>query len=333
MNIDTFIADRAPRWNELDALLEEVERAGEHNIGRARLEQLLTLYRESCSDLNRARAHTANPEILERLNALTGRAYRFIYRGHVRGERGNVRRLLLAEIPATFRRERAAVAAAALAMILGALVGAIAVLWNPANGERLIPAMFFTESPRQRVERIESGEERIDTVEKATTFGAELYTHNIQVSLLAFSLGALTIVGGYVLLFYNGVILGAVAAMYYLDGVETFFFAWVGPHGALELPAIVFGAAAGIRFGRAFLTPGDLSRASSVRAAFPAVWRMLVATALTLVCAGLIEGSFSQFSAKSFPYALKIAVAVLLFAALMFYLFAPRDVAAEVPTT
>jgi len=51
---------------------------------------------------------------------------------------------------------------------------------------------------------------------------------------------------------------------------------------------------------------------------------MLVATALTLVLAGLIEGSFSQFSAKSFPYPVKILVSILLFLSLLTYLFLQR---------
>jgi hypothetical protein len=51
---------------------------------------------------------------------------------------------------------------------------------------------------------------------------------------------------------------------------------------------------------------------------------MMVATALVLVLAGLIEGSFSQFSARTFPYPLKIAVAVVLLAALMAWLFLRR---------
>ena len=96
-------------------------------------------------------------------------------------------------------------------------------------------------------------------------------------------------------------ILGAVAAMYMLDGVPLFFFAWVGPHGALELPSIVFGGAGGLIAGRALLMPGDLSRAASLRRVLPAVWRIMIGTALTLVLAGLIEGSFSQFSAKTIP--------------------------------
>src|SRR4029078_3299602 len=127
------------------------------------------------------------------------------------------------------------------------------------------------------------------------------YPHNIQVAFLAFALGALTFAGGLLLLFYNGVILGAVDGMYYLDGVSTFFFAWVGPHGSLEIPAIVFGGAAGLCAGRALLAPGSVTSAAALRASFPSVWRMMLATGLVLVLAGLIEGSFSQFSRRIFP--------------------------------
>src|SRR5439155_793542 len=180
-----------------------------------------------------------------------------------------------------------AIAIAAAAFILGALFGAAAVLVDRANGTRLIPGDFFTESPRERVARIEHVDERIDSAEKAMFFGASLFTHNIQVSFLAFSLGALTYVGALWLLFYNGVILGAIATMYVLDGVTTFFVAWVGPHGALELPSIIFGAAAGLLAGRALLMPGDLTRAASLRRVLPSVWRMMIGTALTLVFAAM----------------------------------------------
>jgi uncharacterized membrane protein SpoIIM required for sporulation len=232
--------------------------------------------------------------------------------------------LITKEIPAAFRRQRIAIAVAAASMILGTLFGALAVIVDPANGPRLIPGMFFTESPRERVAKIESGKERIDNLDKALVFGASLYTHNIRVAFLAFSLGALTVAGGLILLFYNGVILGAVAASYILDGVPLFFFAWVGPHGALELPAIVFGGAAGLVAGRALLLPGSLSRAASVRRVLPSVWRIMLGTALTLVVAGLIEGSFSQFSARTFPYEAKITAAILLFIGLMTFLFLRR---------
>lgn len=322
MNIERFLAEREHVWSELDALLR---RADDVELSRAETQELVELYRRTCSDLNRARSYTANPEVLGHLNQLTGRAYRFIYRAsHETPVWASFVKLVTREIPSAFRRERLAVLVAASAFLAGALFGALAVLVDPANAERLIPADFFSESPRERVAKIEKGEERIDDVEKAMMFGASLYTHNIKVSFLAFSLGAVTILLGLVILFYNGVILGAVGTMYILDDVSVFFFAWVGPHGALELPAIIFGGAAGLVVGRALLLPGDLSRGASLRRVLPSVWRMMIGAALTLVLAGLIEGSFSQFSAKTIPYSMKITVAALLFTGLMSFLFLRR---------
>ncbi|MEA2569640.1 MAG: hypothetical protein QOI24_1641 [Acidobacteriota bacterium] len=324
MNVEHFIAARTPVWARLEELLQQAELA-ETEMTRGEVHELVELYRRACSDLNLARSHTANPELLGRLNQLTGRAYRFVYQaGQQKPVLTALANLITREIPSAFRRERLYIAIAAAAFILGAFVGAAAVVINPANGQRLIPPDFFTESPRERVAKIESNDERIDTVDKAMAFGASLYTHNIQVSFLAFSLGALTFIGGLWLLFYNGLILGAVAAMYYLDGVTVFFLAWVGPHGALELPSIIFGAAAGLLAGRALLMPGNLTRATSLRRVLPSIWRIMIGTALTLVLAGIVEGSFSQFSGRTFPYPMKIAVAVVLFTALMTYLFLRR---------
>ncbi|HET7437804.1 MAG TPA: stage II sporulation protein M [Thermoanaerobaculia bacterium] len=322
MNIERFIADRRPVWEHLERLLD---RADEVEVSRAELQEIVEHYRRTCSDLNRARSYTANPEVIGYLNQLTGRAYRFIYQAaRATPVLATFVKLVTREIPHAFRRERIAIAVAAAAFLLGALFGALAVTINPANGARLVPPDFFTERPRERVEKIEAKEERIDNIEKAAMFGASLYTHNIKVVFLAFSLGALTLLGGILILFYNGVILGAIGALYILDGVPLFFFAWVGPHGALELPATVFGGAAGLIAGRALLMPGPLSRGASLRRVLPAVWRIITGTAIFLVFAGLIEGSFSQFSAKTVPYELKIGVAVLLFLGLMAYLFLRR---------
>jgi uncharacterized membrane protein SpoIIM required for sporulation len=325
VSVEAFVRERQARWRRLEAVLDAAEAAPLWELGTERLQELVRLYRQAASDLNEARSYTANADLLGRLNEIVGRGYRFIsQRRHGERWRAAVLRLFTEEIPRTFRAERASVLLAAGALLLGAVLGLVAVFVSPANGERLVPAEFFTESPRERVERIESSDERIASVGDAAAFGASLYTHNIRVTFLAFAAGAITLVGGFALLFYNGVILGAVGGMYWLDGVQGFFFAWVGPHGALELPAIVFGAAAGLRLGRALWLPGEQSETSALRAAFPSVARMLTASMAVLVLAGLIEGSFSQFTARTFPHALKTAVALLLFALLLAWLFSGR---------
>lgn len=326
MDIDRFVEERKDRWRRMEEVLGRVESSTEQELGPEGMRELLRLYRLTSSDLNQARSLTADPELLERLNALAGRGYRFIYRSRRQGGTlGRLRRFLGFEVPEAYRQEAWSVATAGAALLLGALFGVLAVLARPSAAEDLIDPMFFTQSPRERVEEIERQEERIATLDEAAMFGAELYTHNIKVSFLAFSLAALTLVGGAWILFTNGVLLGAVATTYLLDGVSLFFFAWVGPHGALELPSIAFAGAAGLVAGRALFFPGELSRAAALRRAMPQVWRMMVGVMLFLVVAGLIEGSFSQFTAKTVPYSLKIAVALVLHVALLAYLFVPRQ--------
>jgi uncharacterized membrane protein SpoIIM required for sporulation len=325
MERDAFIRERRPRWDRFERLLDEVERKPDQNLDTKTLQELVRLYRQACSDLNHARSITAQPMLLDRLNQLTGRGYRYVYRDARRVTLWeSMKNLFLYEVPATFRRERPVVGAAAAAMALGVLFGFAVVTAQPALVNDLVPGQFQHESPKVWVEQLEKNDERISTVQMASAFASFLMSHNIQVSFLCFSLGALTILGGYSILFYNGVILGALGAQFVQDGVTTFFLAWVGPHGVLELPAIIFSGAAGIKAGRALLLPGDLSVAASLRRAFPDLRRMLLGTAAILVFAGLIEGSFSQFTSKTFPYAFKIAVAIALFVLLLSYLFIRR---------
>lgn len=324
-DLERFVSERSPRWKRLEALLDEARETPQSELGRERLHELLLLYRSACADLNQARALTANPQLLGTVNQLVGRAYRFIYQRRRGAAPVRWKEFFLRDIPRTFRSEERWVRLATAAFVVGAAVGFAAVIRDPAHARSLLPGEFFTESPKARVEQIESGDERVDTLRKASEFGAFLYTHNIQVSFLTFAAGAITFAGALILLFYNGILLGAVAAQYLIDGAGTFFVAWVGPHGALEIPSIVFAGAAGLVAGKALLFPGDQGRPAALRASFPAVFRMLCACAVLLVFAGLIEGSFSQMSARSVPYAAKIAVAGALFAAMIAWLFAgPR---------
>jgi uncharacterized membrane protein SpoIIM required for sporulation len=81
-----------------------------------------------------------------------------------------------------------------------------------------------------------------------TTF---LFTHNIRVTVLGFALGFTFGIGTVLILFFNGAMLGSLAALYLSDGVMVFFLAWVGPHGVIELPCVICGCMAGLMLARA----------------------------------------------------------------------------------
>ena len=322
MDVESFVRERERDWRRLEGLLARFEDVPAWTLGHEAVQELLTLYRHACSDLNRARSYTANPPLLERLNELTSRGYRYIYRG--RRQKFALRSILLffrSEVPLVYRREARWVATALGLMLLGALFGGIAVSIDREYAEVLIPGGVFSASPQERVDRIEQGGERVDSAEAAAHFSGYLIKHNVQVGFLAFSLGALTLIGGGWILFYNGIMLGAVCAHYLHDDLSVFFFAWVGPHGALELPAIAFFGAAGLRIGAASHFPGDLTRRAALHRAWSSVWAIVLSSAVFLGFAGMIEGSFSQFSAKTVAYEIKIAVAITLFSLLWLYLF------------
>ncbi|HLX63082.1 MAG TPA: stage II sporulation protein M [Planctomycetota bacterium] len=323
MDIDHFIAERKPNWVRLGTLLDAFERTTEWDMGHERIKELVTLYRQACTDLNQARTYTASPELLETLNQLTGRAYRFVY---AEGGRKSVRetfwRFISVSIPETFQRESRYVLYALLPFVAGIVVGFVAIKINPSYEEVIVPAQFRQITPKEHVAQVEGTDgERIDSVQTAAALSSFLYTNNIKCAFVVFALAAMTMIGGIYYLFWTGTWLGAIACLYHDSHFVQFFYAWVGPHGALELPSIIFAGAAGLRFGRAVLMPGNLTRASAVREAFTPVWRMLCATAMMLVCAGLIEGSFSQFSSKTVPYNVKIGVAIVLFVSMVTYLF------------
>ena len=58
-----------------------------------------------------------------------------------------------------------------------------------------------------------------------------------------------------------------------------------------------------------------------MRKARPGLIDLLVGASTLLVLAGTIEGGFSQINEPTIPYAFKIAVACVLFALLLAYLF------------
>ena len=84
-------------------------------------------------------------------------------------------------------------------------------------------------------------------------FSAELIKHNIQVALLAAALGVTFGIGTALLLFENGVLLGAVAVHYTQQGFGLFMTAWLLPHGVFEIPSILIAGQAGFYLARLLL--------------------------------------------------------------------------------
>lgn len=323
MDIERLLSDARPRLDRLETQLDQMETGV--LLDQKNLRELVGLYHAVCEDFLVARSLTANPQILARFEAVASRAYRFVHAGSL--DRGSWRRsltwvidLLVNQVPSAAQACRIHLITAASAMLIGAILAFILSMWQPHFIGTMIPQGFLSADVQERVEKIEKEPERISTLAQAAMFSVSLFTHNFQVSVLAFGLGMMTVIGGVWVLMANGVILGAIAAQYLQAGESTFFLAWVGPHGAWELPAIVVAGAIGLRCGTAFWTPGDRGRLVALREALPQAGQLLAAVVVLLCGAGLIEGSFSQFSTRLVSYPFKITLAIILFAVALAWL-------------
>ena len=148
-------------------------------------------------------------------------------------------------------------------------------------------------------------------------FSAELIQHNIEVALLTAALGVTFGIGTTLLLFENGVLLGAVAVHYTQQGFGLFVTAWLLPHGAFEIPSILIAGQAGYYLARLLLRrrdDRDMRRSMTE-------WLLLVAgLAMMLTWAGLVEAFFSQHHAPALPYQFKVAVGSAELVLLVIYL-------------
>ena len=309
LNLDRFQAQARPRWDKLESLLDRLEGRTERRLQPAEAEELQELYAQVAADLNRVTHGALRPELRQYLERLVARAYAELYYAPpTRSELWQPRQWLriFTAFPETFRRQSRYFALATAVTLLGCALGGLAVRYDPAAVDVLLPADYLR-NPGQRVQQEEQGQrEHPKSAQMEAVFSAQLIRHNIEVSLLAAALGVTFGIGTALLLFENGVLLGAVAVRYTQQGFGLFMTAWLLPHGAFEIPSILIAGQAGFYLARLLLhRKEDRDVRRSMRE-----WLVLVAgLALMLVWAGLMEAFFSQHHAPELPYGFKIAVA------------------------
>lgn len=316
-----FAAAEEPHWRRLEEILAGRQRDPWGPLPLELVRELDYLYRRTAADLARVTASAAEPELRRRLERIVARAYAEIH--GTRGA-GTVRfhpwKWLTTVLPQTFRRQWRTAALAVFVTLIGVIFGGIAIAVDPEAKHVIMPFPHLLGDPSERVAAEEAAmSDRLEGHKAG--FAGQLMTHNTRVTLFALALGMTWGVGTIIVLFYNGVILGAVAVDYMLAGETSFLFGWLLPHGVVEIPAILVGAQAGLLLARAVLGRSD-GRALGVRlrAVVDDVATLAGAAALMLVWAGLIESYFSQYHEPAIPYWAKILFGCLEGALLVCYL-------------
>lgn len=311
MNIRRWIARREGKWQRLEALLQQVEKKGIKALKASEIRELTGLYRSVSADLARAQTQQVGETLVKDLQRLTSRGYTQIYQGSQHQGWGYIWQFYRWEFPALVRQTWGYTAVATGIFLLSALV-AWWFAWQDPRFLSLIVPESLIEQVRDR-QQLWMGS--IIGVEPLAS--SQIAINNIQVSLAAVGGGITAGIYTIWIMGINGLHIGAIATLVGQNNLAYPFWAFVFPHGSLELPAIFLAGGAGLLIARALLFPGCYRRTDALKLYGMKAAKLLFGIVPILLIAGTIEGFFSPNPIV--PDILKYSIGIVLLLALVVY--------------
>lgn len=314
--VSQFRAEREADWQRLEAMLDLIEKKSPRRLSSDDLFELPRLYRSTLSALSIARETSLDGSMIAYLESLSTRAYFILY-----GCRDSFWKQLGGFFaqgwPAAVRGMVGEILIIAALFIGSALAGYFLVMADPGWFGAIVSGELA--SGRNMQASVETLRESIygapehDGLEIFATF---LFTHNSQVSILAFALGFAFGIPTLFLMASNGVMVGAFYAVFVSKGLGVGFTGWLMIHGSTELSAIILAGAAGLHIGRAVAFPGERSRLAAAGEAGRRGALVMIGVVIMLLVAGLLEGFARQLITAD---AARFAIAATMFAIWVVY--------------
>ncbi|HSI14619.1 MAG TPA: stage II sporulation protein M [Chthoniobacter sp.] len=323
IDLPRFIDAERPTWMELEKMLDRIAQEPDRRMELEEVQRFHLLYQKVSADLARVATFASEPELRRYLESLTARAYGEIHETRDRAHRFRPLHWFLNEFPRAFRRRSGAFTLAVVILMVGAIFGGFATMFDEEAKEAILPKQFshLLGDPAKRV-----AEEESATSDRAggrhTYFAAFLMQNNIKVSILSLGLGITFGIGTIIELFSNSVSLGLIVVDYVRAGQTMFMLGWLLPHGVIEIPSLLIAGQGGLVLGAALIGYGDrASLTDRLRAVGPDLMALTCGFAGMLVWAGIIESFLSQYHEPFIHYWQKILFGLAEFAVLIWFLY------------
>ena len=341
MNVQRWIARSETGWGQLESLLVQAETKGLKSLKGDQVRQMASLYRSVSADLARAQSQQVGPAVIKDLQGLATRGYSQIYQGSRRQEWREAGDFIRYGFPEVVQESWGYIAIATALFFIGGAIGWW-YAWQDDSFLTLVLGSEFVESVRSSRELW-----TVSILGQEPTASSSIMINNIIVSLNVMIGGITTYLpafpavtpsgdtitipmlappGGFTVyaLFFNGLMIGCVSALTAQVNLAYDLWAFVFPHGSLELPAIFFAGGAGLLLARAILIPGRYKRVAALKVYGLQAVKLLYGVIVMLVIAGIIEGFFSP--QLWIPNEIKYLTGTIIFIALVQYCRRTRPV-------
>jgi uncharacterized membrane protein SpoIIM required for sporulation len=320
MDLSTFLTTRRSDWRRLEEMLARAEGSGLAVLAESEAIEFGRLYRRAASDLNQAQTFLRGDATAGYLNDLVARAYLTIY-GKERADPRGVLRFFLAEYPRVFRQNWPHLLLATVLFFFGAAFGFLAVRYDgEAARIYLLPSEMPTIQPPKEGEPDPTP---LQSTGQFTAFSSFLFTNNLRVSLVTFALGMTLGIGSAWMLFYNGVLMGALGAVFVEAGQVAAFATGILPHGVLEIPAALLGGAAGFVLAEGILRARPWPRLEEIARAGKEALFLAAGCVPLLAAAAVLEAGVARAPDWFLGRGVKLAVAAIVGLAFAAYVLLP----------
>lgn len=290
MKQSLFESRHKAEWERFALALERLER-GKDTL---QVGGFPKAYRRLCQHLALAQERGYSSFLIDSLQQQVLRGHQQLYR-HRSRLGANLLSFILADFPRLVRAEWPFVLVASL-LFFGSLIGVGLLVY-------VFPELVYNLIPADQVREMQGMYDPVAghlgrPAERAASedwvmFGYYVM-HNIGIAFQTFASGLLMGVGSAFFLFYNGMVIGAVAGHLSEIGFGQTFWSFVIAHGAFELTAIALAGAAGLQLGWALIAPGRLTRSEALQQAARKSVLLVCGVMMFLLIAAFIEAYWSS---------------------------------------
>ncbi|MRG87481.1 stage II sporulation protein M [Salinibacillus xinjiangensis] len=309
MNVKQFIKSYRRDWKELEQIVSRMQKQ-KWSITGTDIDEFHQLYQKSVRHLSYCQTYFPQEEVTQYLTELVSKSHNLIYKDQTSSGK-QIRHFFSQTFVELLSGQWKAIIVAMCLFVIGLIGSFISVMNDPLHMYAMLPSeMTQGVDPEQ----IGAGEGPIDS----PMMSASIMTNNIQVAILAFAggitFGLLTVY----LLIYNGMIVGALAGLFWHYGKSYEFWAFIVPHGMIELTAIFIAGGAGLLMGYKLFIPGPFTRGYQLKKQAKRSVQLLLGTIPLFVIAGIIEGFITP---ANLSLEFKYLFAIITVLALVVYVF------------
>jgi uncharacterized membrane protein SpoIIM required for sporulation len=298
-----FIKRNAEKWTKYQ------QEAAEDPDEQA--ERFITLL----DDLAYSRTHYPQSKVTRWINGIATGIYQNIYQN----KKEKYNRLLsfwTTELPLIIRKHQRTLLFTFIFFILSVAMGAI----SSAKDDEFVKAILGDDYVAMTEENISKGDPfGVYRDQDKFTMFVRIALNNIKVSFKACVYGILFGIGTILILFYNGIMIGAFEHMFFSKGLglKSVMVIWI--HGTLEIWSIVIAGAAGLIIGSSIIFPGTFSRMQSFKKGVKDAVKILLSLIPFFIAAAFLESyvtyqmsdTFSKGSKSGMPLWASVSILTL----------------------